>query len=45
MLSAAYDLIGLSMENGAPKIAPDAFEPKGELQLESLTVNGQEFER
>jgi cyclic beta-1,2-glucan synthetase len=38
MLSAAYALAGVHYENGEVTLADDAFEAKGELQLESIRV-------
>ncbi|HXY57186.1 MAG TPA: glycosyl transferase family 36 [Methylocystis sp.] len=40
MLSAAYALLGLEMEGGKLKLRPDAFDPKGELRLESVSYRG-----
>jgi cyclic beta-1,2-glucan synthetase len=44
MMSAAYAMLGLEFENGELKLRPDAFEPKGELKLESVTYRGKAFE-
>ena len=41
MVSAAYAILGLRMEEGAVIIAPDIFEPKGGLQVEELRARGQ----
>ncbi len=41
MLSAAYALVGLEMRNGRVTLAEGAFEPRGALQLRSVTVNGR----
>ena len=44
MLSAAYALIGVEQENG--RIAPrdDLFEPKGELEVQSLRIGEFDLE-
>ncbi|MBM3654467.1 MAG: glycosyl transferase family 36, partial [Alphaproteobacteria bacterium] len=44
MLSAAYALLGLEFENGELKPRPDAFLPKGDLQLESVVYLGKTHE-
>ncbi len=41
MISAAYALLGLDLENGELKLRSDAFEPKGDLRLESVTFRGK----
>src|SRR5579872_77353 len=41
MVSAAYAILGLRMEEGAVIIAPDIFEPKGGLQVEELRAGGR----
>ncbi len=43
MISAAYAMLGLEFENGELKPRPDAFDPKGELKLESVTYRGKVF--
>jgi cyclic beta-1,2-glucan synthetase len=43
MLSAAYALVGLSMENGELKVAPHAFTRKGGLQLKRVEYRGHTF--
>ncbi|QGM45013.1 GH36-type glycosyl hydrolase domain-containing protein [Methylocystis heyeri] len=43
MMSAAYALLGLEFENGELKLRPDAFDPKGELRLESVSYRGKVF--
>ncbi|WP_442753386.1 GH36-type glycosyl hydrolase domain-containing protein [Methylocystis sp. JAN1] len=43
MLSAAYAMLGLEFENGELRPRPDAFEPKGDLRLESATYMGKTF--
>jgi cyclic beta-1,2-glucan synthetase len=43
MISAAYAMLGLEFEDGELKPRPDAFEPKGELRLESVTYRGKTF--
>jgi cyclic beta-1,2-glucan synthetase len=45
MLSAAYALLGLEFEDGALKLRPDAFAPKGELRLESVAFRGVTHEQ
>ncbi len=44
MLSAAYAIIGITMENGQILLPPDLLEPKGDLRVKSLTVKGQTFQ-
>jgi cyclic beta-1,2-glucan synthetase len=41
MISAAYAMLGLEFENGELRPRPDAFDPKGELRLESVTYKGK----
>ncbi len=41
MLSAAYALIGVTMENGEIRSSETVFDPKGSLQVKSLTIHGQ----
>jgi len=41
MLSAAYALLGIELENDELKLRPDAFAQKGELRLESVTWKGK----
>ena len=43
MMSAAYELMGLELENGELRPRPDAFEPKGDLKLESVSYRGKTF--
>ena len=43
MLSAAYALVGLRMENGHVIVADDLFAPRGTLQLRSLCVHGRTY--
>jgi cyclic beta-1,2-glucan synthetase len=45
MLSAAYGLLGVSMENGEIRTAATVFEPKGSLQVKSLTIHGRPIDR
>jgi cyclic beta-1,2-glucan synthetase len=45
MLSAAYALLGVTMENGEIRVADTAFEPKGSLQVKTLTIHGERLER
>jgi len=44
MISAAYAMLGLELENGELKLRDDAFEPKGDLKLESVSFKGKSFE-
>ncbi|MFY9629937.1 MAG: glycosyl transferase family 36, partial [Methylocystis sp.] len=44
MISAAYAMLGLELENGELKLRDDAFEPKGDLKLESVSFKGKNFE-
>jgi cyclic beta-1,2-glucan synthetase len=43
MLSAAYALLGLEMDNGELRLRGDAFERKGGLQLEEVVYRGEIF--
>ena len=43
MMSAAYAMLGLELENGELQLRADAFEPKGELRLESVSYRGKTF--
>ena len=43
MLSAAYALLGISMEEGELKLRSDAFAEKAGLQLESVSFKGKVF--
>ena len=45
MLSAAYALLGIVQTEGAIGVRDDLFEPKGELQLESLRIGGSTWRR
>ena len=45
MLSAAYAIIGLRMEDGEIVVAPDVFEPKGGLRVEELRAGGRVYRR
>ena len=45
MLSAAYALLGIVQTDGAIGVRDDLFEPKGELQLESLRIGGSIWRR
>ena len=38
MLSAAYAILGIEQTNGRIDVRSDLFEPKGELQVESLRI-------
>ena len=41
MLSAAYAILGLRMNNGSVDVGDDLFTPKGGLQVRSLSVKGR----
>ncbi len=41
MLVAAYRMLGIRLEKGEFSLAPDAFEPKGELRLHKATWRGR----
>ncbi|WP_159731170.1 glycosyl transferase family 36 [Methylosinus sp. Ce-a6] len=43
MLSAAYGLLGIEMIDGELRLRADAFEPKGDLQLESVRWREETF--
>ncbi len=43
MLSAAYAIIGVKMEDGKIVVASDLFEPKGGLQVKELRAGGRVF--
>jgi cyclic beta-1,2-glucan synthetase len=43
MISAAYAMLGLEFENGELRPRADAFDPKGDLRLESVTYKGRTF--
>jgi cyclic beta-1,2-glucan synthetase len=43
MMSSAYELLGFELENGELKLRADAFEPKGDLRLESVSYRGKMF--
>ncbi len=43
MMSAAYAMLGIEFENGELKLRPDAFEPKGDLRLESVEYRGKKI--
>ena len=45
MLSAAYALLGIVQTEGAIGVRDDLFEPKGELELESLRIGGSIWRR
>ncbi len=40
MLSAAYAILGLHMKDGNIEVGEGLFEPKGDLQVRSLSVKG-----
>ncbi len=44
MISAAYAMLGLEFENGELRPRADAFDPKGDLKLESVTYKGKIFD-
>jgi cyclic beta-1,2-glucan synthetase len=43
MISAAYAMLGLEFEDGELRPRADAFDAKGDLQLESVTYKGKSF--
>jgi len=43
MISAAYAMLGLEFEDGELRPRADAFDPKGDLRLESVTFKGRTF--
>jgi len=43
MLSAAYAMIGLKMVEGEIVVARELFEAKGELQVQALHADGQDW--
>ena len=45
MLSAAYALIGIEQENGRIGARADLFEPKGELEVQSLRIGESTWKR
>lgn len=45
MMSAAYAMLGLRMVKGEFVMDEDAFEPRGDLQLKSVTFKGRRFEK
>jgi cyclic beta-1,2-glucan synthetase len=45
MLSAAYALLGISLDGGTLSVADELFAPKGELQVESLRVGERVWRR
>jgi hypothetical protein len=45
MVSAAYTLLGIVETAGAIGVRGDLFEPKGELQLESLRIGDSIWRR
>jgi len=45
MLSAAYALLGIVVEDGVLKLAEHAFMPKGELELRHVTFRGRRVEK
>jgi cyclic beta-1,2-glucan synthetase len=44
MISSAYAMLGVGMKKGEFFLAPDAFEPRGDLQLKSVTFRGRRYE-
>jgi cyclic beta-1,2-glucan synthetase len=45
MLSAAYAMLGIGQANGETFVRDDLFEPKGDLQLESLRIGERTWRR
>ncbi len=45
MLSAAYDILGLTQANGKVGVRDDLFEAKGDLQVEALRVGDRTWKR
>ncbi len=45
MLSAAYDILGITQLNGAVAVREDLFEPKGDLQVEALRIGDRIWKR
>ncbi|HLW93003.1 MAG TPA: glycosyl transferase family 36, partial [Roseiarcus sp.] len=45
MLSAAYAILGVSMVSGEIVVAEGLFEPKGGLEVETLSIGGREWRR
>jgi cyclic beta-1,2-glucan synthetase len=45
MLSAAYAILGVKMEDGKVGVAPELFEPKGGLQVAALAAGGRLWRR
>ena len=43
MISAAWALLGIEIQDGQLVLRPDAFDPKGDLKLESVSWKGQVF--
>ena len=44
MITAAHAMLGLRMADGAFKLDDDAFAPRGDLQLKSVTYKGKRYE-
>jgi cyclic beta-1,2-glucan synthetase len=45
MLSAAYAMLGIAQVDGELRVADELFEPKGELQVQSLRIGDREWRR
>jgi cyclic beta-1,2-glucan synthetase len=45
MIAAAHAMLGVRMVDGAFTLEPDAFEPRGDLQLRSVTYKGKRHEK
>ena len=45
MLSAAYALLGIEQTSGKVSVRDDLFEPKGDLQVESLRIGDRDWRR
>jgi hypothetical protein len=44
MLWAAYEMLGIGMEQGAFTLAPHAFAAKGPITLKRVTFNGRVYQ-
>jgi hypothetical protein len=45
MLSAAYAMLGIDQVDGQIRVGGQVFEPKGELQVQSLRIGDREWRR
>ena len=43
MLSAAYAILGLKLEDNQIRLPPDLLEPKGDLQVKNVWIRGQKW--